>query len=169
MLVSVLQEMKCSFSNLHSHKIMYNYPTCVEIFQEHPTGEEAVAPLGQQVLLSCSVGDDYHVEKWQIKRLNRDFNTDAPTNIVLLTGLGIIVTPISRYHSTLQINGTEENSGMEIYCEVAELADLLKATKSCIVDTLFFGKSRSSVPAEIQCKCKNFCSFPSGSNEVMGQ
>ena len=104
--------------------------------------EEAVAPLGQQVLLSCSVGDGYRVEKWQIKRLNRDFNTDAPTNVILLTGLGIIVTPISKNHSMLTINGTEENSGMEIYCEVAKLADLYVSTKSCTVDTLFYGKSR---------------------------
>ena len=111
--------------------------------------EEAVAPLGQQVNLSCSVGDDYRVEKWQIKRLNRQFNTDAPTNVILLTGLGIVVTSISGNHSMLTINGTEENSGMEIYCEVAELADLLKSTKSCIVDTLFFGKSTPSVHAEI--------------------
>ena len=126
---------------------MYN-STCVDVFQEQPIDEEAVAPLGQPVLLNCSVDEHYLIERWQIKRLSREFNTNAPSNVELLDQLGIIVTPISEKVSTLTISGTEDNSDMEIFCEAAEEEDLLQTKMSCIVHTLFFGKSSPSIHAE---------------------
>ena len=99
-----------------------------------------LAPIGTQVLLRCSVVQEYGV-RWAITTSNALPITTAESDAVeVLRSLGISVEPISitAQESVLTVNGTEGNNGSAVVC-VAALTGTTTRCSSEQVQMIFYG------------------------------
>ena len=103
----------------------------------------AIAPVGTQVQLRCSVVQEYGV-RWVVTSSEGITITTAESDsLAALRGLGISVEPftISAQKSVLTVNRTEGNNGTTVVCVAVLLANTTMRSRcsSEEVQVFFYG------------------------------
>ena len=108
------------------------------VFTEEPGPGPLIAPLGTQVLLTCSVTESYRI----VWRYLPPGVTDGELAVAVdqtLRARGIIVENPSNTTSHLIVNGTEGNSQSSFTCLAIERDDPIRRSRSRLVEVVFYG------------------------------
>ena len=115
----------------------YFMPT-ESVFTEEPGPGPLIAPLGTQVLLTCSVTESYRI----VWRYLPPGETDGVTAVNIdqtLRTRGIMVENPSNTTSHLIVNGTEGNGQSSITCLAIKRENSFERSRSRRVEIVFYG------------------------------
>ncbi len=108
-------------------------------FESEPQYASAIAPFGQQAVLYCKAGQGFFIAKWEVSIPSRKLNTNVPSDVNILRTLGITVNSSSSNESSIIINATQANNGIQIRCELLDTRTSLISRQSSVITTQFYG------------------------------
>ena len=111
-------------------------------FDIAPVAANGVVPIGHKATFHCRASEGFVISKWEVTPPTvRPLATSVVNQVDLLHMLGIAFTfEMSMRESYLVINATNATDGSIVQCGVEESETRLTASKSPVVQTVFYGK-----------------------------